>query len=240
MLAPTDAAFNKMKPGGKLARLENNKPKLKAFLLGHVIAGAVKAEQFKAEGSLIETQSSDPLAKQLLVQRNDRNELMIREAKVTQADAMATNGVLHVVDKVLGPLEQNIMERLERAWPDAKTTTLENVIWREKLADMLTGPGPVTFFAPTDAAIYALGDKAPSGEALKQTLEFHVVPGAFYSFDLSNGQSLETLLKDRKQTVSVDSASKAIKFGSGKVILRNVQASNGVIHLVDTVQLATP
>lgn len=121
-------------------------------------------------------------------------------------------------------------------------TTLAKALEAAGLIDALKGDGPFTVFAPTDAAFAKLPAgtiesllKPENKEKLKAILLYHVVSGKVTATDVMklNGQSVKTLQGgmfkvNTKHGVRVDNA---------KVTQTNIKASNGVIHVIDTVLL---
>ena len=117
-------------------------------------------------------------------------------------------------------------------------TTLEAAVIAAGLADDLSGEGPFTVFAPSDAAFAALPEgtvaallEDPTG-ALADILLYHVVGAKALSTDLSNGQTIETLNGDMI----------VVKFKDGKayideamVTVADIKADNGVVHVIDAV-----
>lgn len=110
------------------------------------------------------------------------------------------------------------------------------------LVSTLSGSGDYTVFAPTDAAFTALLgvigqtdlDDIPE-PVLRRVLEYHVIAGArLESTDLSNGQEAATVLSaDDKVTVGVTSG--GVTINSANVTTANVEATNGIIHIIDAV-----
>lgn len=98
VFAPTDDAFKKL-PAGTVETLlkPENKEKLKAILLYHVVAGDVTASQ------AMKTTSATTLNGQKLALMASGGTLMVNDAKVIKADVSASNGVIHVIDAVLLP-----------------------------------------------------------------------------------------------------------------------------------------
>ena len=129
-------------------------------------------------------------------------------------------------------------------------TTLEDAVIAAGLDGTLANDGPFTVFAPTDDAFAAVDPDLlqtilddPAG-LLTQTLQHHVVNGTAYSTDLSDGQTLETLLADNDLTVSIDDGTGEISITSSLgsvavVISPNIVASNGIVHVVDAVLAPT-
>jgi uncharacterized surface protein with fasciclin (FAS1) repeats len=116
--------------------------------------------------------------------------------------------------------------------------TLARALTAAGLVDTLKGPGPYTVFAPTDAAFAKippaqlealLADKA----GLVKVLTYHVVPGAIVAADVKTGQ-VKTV---EGQFLMVDASSAGVKVNDANVIKADVMASNGVIHVIDTVVL---
>lgn len=116
-------------------------------------------------------------------------------------------------------------------------TTLATALEAADLVDTLKGEGPFTVFAPTDAAFDALpagtlDDLLADPEALASVLTYHVVEGEVLAADLTDGQEVETVNGDTL-TVSIDGDT--VKINDATVTTADIQTSNGVIHVIDTV-----
>jgi uncharacterized surface protein with fasciclin (FAS1) repeats len=126
-----------------------------------------------------------------------------------------------------------------RVASDAGTfTTLVTAVKRAGLAGTLKGPGPFTVFAPTDAAFAKLPPGALDAllkdkEALKRVLLHHVVPGKKTAADVLASATLETAAG---LTLRVSAGPPPTVGGAG-IAAVDVAASNGVIHVIDTVLL---
>lgn len=119
------------------------------------------------------------------------------------------------------------------------TTTLATAVDAAGLVPTLEGPGPFTVFAPTNEAFAALPpgvlDKLiqPQNKAaLTKVLTYHVVPGKVTSADIKDG-AVPTV---EGQEVTISTAN-GVTVNGAKVTTADVQASNGVIHLIDKVLL---
>jgi uncharacterized surface protein with fasciclin (FAS1) repeats len=117
-------------------------------------------------------------------------------------------------------------------------TTLEAAVIAAELADDLSGDGPFTVFAPTDAAFKALPEgtvaallEDPTG-ALADILMYHVAAGKAYSKDLSDGQKIKTLNGDHIDVKLKDGKAYMDK---AMVIIADIKADNGVVHVIDAV-----
>lgn len=100
VFAPTDAAFAALPPGilDQLL-LPENKEILVALLKSHVVSGAVTSSQIQPGNVNVETLAGPPVT----VQRAEDGTVTVNNAKVTQADIQASNGVIHAIDKVILP-----------------------------------------------------------------------------------------------------------------------------------------
>ena len=130
--------------------------------------------------------------------------------------------------------EMNIVETAQDA---GNFTTLIAAVEAAGLAETLTGEGPFTIFAPTDEAFDALPDGTVEGlledtDQLTSILTYHVVPSAAVSADLSDGQEIETV-NGEMLTVSIEGDS--VMIGDATVTTADIEASNGVIHVIDSV-----
>jgi uncharacterized surface protein with fasciclin (FAS1) repeats len=131
---------------------------------------------------------------------------------------------------------------VDAATTASNLTTLAAALEAAGLIETLSGDGPFTVFAPTDDAFNALPQGAlddlladPDG-ALTDVLLYHVVSGEVFSTDLSDGMTVETL---GGQTLTITVGEDGVLINNANVIVADVNASNGVIHLIDAVLLPT-
>jgi uncharacterized surface protein with fasciclin (FAS1) repeats len=175
-----------------------------------------------------------------LVATDGRN----RTANLVQADLLAGNGVIHVLDKVLLPANQDIVQTAQ-ALPGF--SVLVEAVVAANLVSTLQGPGPFTVFAPTDAAFTALlaelgitKDALLADTALlTQVLTYHVVSGRVLKADVPVGTPIPTV---QGETFSVG-ATLAItdqRNRTANITATDVLTTNGVIHVIDRVILPSP
>ena len=125
---------------------------------------------------------------------------------------------------------------LAKATPDL--STLVAAVTAGDLATTLQGKGPFTVFAPTNQAFSDIQSTVdtllkPANKAdLQNVLTYHVVPGTYAAADLKDGQELTTV-QGEKLTVSVDGST--VKVNDATVEKADVNASNGVVHVIDEV-----
>ena len=114
--------------------------------------------------------------------------------------------------------------------------TLVAAVKAAGLVDILKGPGPFTVFAPTDSAF----EKLPAGTVekllqdiprLKQILLYHVVSGHHMAEDIMEQEQLETV---QGESIMID-ISEGVKLNDASVVQTDIEADNGVIHIIDTV-----
>ncbi|MGY3087458.1 putative surface protein with fasciclin (FAS1) repeats [Hymenobacter sp. UYAg731] len=150
-----------------------------------------------------------------------------------------------MVDGVAMTADKNIVENAAGA---KSVSTLVAAVKQAGLAETLSGPGPFTVFAPTNAAF----DKLPKGAVaglmdpaskakLAGVLTYHVIPGRLVAADLKDGQELTTV-NGEKLHITVKNGQ--VMVGNGKdapatVQIADVISSNGVTHVIDTVVLPT-
>jgi uncharacterized surface protein with fasciclin (FAS1) repeats len=157
----------------------------------------------------------------------------------------AANGVIHAVNTVLLPADRNIVQTAVASAPEFGI--LVEAVTAAGLVDTLSGPGPFTVFAPTDAAFAALLVELGVSKAqlladtalLDKVLKYHVVPGRVLKAGVPVGAPITTV---QGETFSVN-ASLAITDQRGRtanIVATDVLTSNGVIHVIDKVILPAP
>jgi len=191
VFAPTDAAFANLPAGVLDDLLMDPTGNLAKILLHHVVGAEV------VSSSLSDGQVATTLLGQGIEVSITAAGVFISGAQVTVADIDATNGVVHVVDAVILPPASSVVDVIVNS-PDH--TTLEAAVIAAELDGALSGDGPFTVFAPTDAAFNNLPAGTvdallmdPTGDLAKILLQ-HVVSGEVLSSTLTNGQTATTLL----------------------------------------------
>ncbi|WP_044007836.1 fasciclin domain-containing protein [Jannaschia sp. CCS1] len=129
------------------------------------------------------------------------------------------------------------MNIVETAAEAGSFTTLLAAAEAAGLVETLSGEGPLTVFAPTDEAFAALPEGTVEGlladtDALTAVLTYHVVAGAVMSGDLTDGMTAATV-NGADITVSLD----PVMINDANVVTADIEASNGVIHVIDSVLL---
>ncbi len=233
VFAPTNAAFDQLFDDLGVSGLADlSAETLKPILLYHVVSSKVLSTQL--QDGYVSTLSEGPQQNKVSLQVSKQDVKLNGTVSVTSVDILASNGVIHVIDKVLLPPTV-----VGIAVNNAAFSTLVQAVVKADLAATLSGTGPFTVFAPTNAAFTALfADLGVTGiadltkEQLTPILLYHVVSGNVLSSQLSTG-SVTTLNGSLDVSVGMDITLN----GSTKVVIGNVQGTNGVIHAIDKVLL---
>ena len=144
------------------------------------------------------------------------------------------------------PTEEPASQTLvEIASTDGRFGTLVAAIQAAGLVETLSGEGPFTIFAPTDDAFAALPEGTLDGlllaenkQQLTDILLYHVVPGKIMAADVAglDGQMVDTALDGQQIAIEVDMGNVYLNENT-QVIITDIEASNGVIHVIDSVLL---
>ena len=230
VFAPTDQAFSDA--GVDLANFQTDEEKavLTDILLYHVVAGAVPASAV-TDGMLAEMVNGDK------TKFTVDGTVSINDATVIQADVQASNGIIHVIDKVLSPP----VDIPATAQTTGIHDSLVAAVIQAELLTTLQGDGPFTVFAPTDQAFTDAGidlaalDTTEGKAALSDILLYHVVPSEVPSADVTDCMSADAA---NTQPLSFTVAD-GVMVNDANVVLADVVTSNGLIHVIDKVLTPT-
>ena len=245
VFAPTNDAFAALleELGVSAEELLVN-PALKDILLYHVVEGKVLAEEIVTLDSVITVQGQS-----VSVEVRDGKVFLNDTVQITVTDIEASNGVVHVIDGVLLPASEEpapepkpepLPTIVEIASADERFSTLVAALKAADLVGALSAEGPFTVFAPTNDAFGALlselgisAEDLLASPDLKDILLYHVAAGKVLAEDIVSLDSVETLQGDSVNVKVVNGD--VILNGSVKVIITDIMASNGVIHVLDAV-----
>lgn len=232
VFAPTDAAFSAIQSDVDNLLKPENKAQLAKVLTCHVVNGKMTASDLK-DGQELTTLDGTKLKVSI-----SNGKVMVGDANITVKDVMASNGIVHMIDKVILPLKPEVIAKniVDIASESAKT--LATAVAAAGLVETLQGTGPFTVFAPTDAAFAAVQKDVdnllkPENKAkLSKVLTYHVVSGKTMSADLKDGQMITTLEGNKLKVTIKDGK---VMINGANVISADIPASNGVIHVIDKV-----
>ncbi len=234
VFAPTNAAFDALATGlgtdinGILA-LPTLGEVLKYHVLGaEVLAAAITNGQIVSPLSTVNT---------LKLTKTTTGNVFINQAQVTTPNVDADNGVVHVLNKVLLPIETVADKAI-----DGGLSTLVAAVVKAELLPALSDPFvELTVFAPQNAAFEALAFLSGTDlngilalPNLADVLFYHVTEGNVVSGDLTNGNV--TMLNGDDVVVDITNG---VQINDANVTTANVEADNGVVHVIDAVLLST-
>ncbi len=233
VFAPTDEAFAKLPAGTVEALLKpENKAQLVSVLTYHVVTGKVAAAQ------VIKLDAAVTVNGQRVNIKVEQGNVGVDQATVATADIHCSNGIIHVIDQVLLPSGDNIPVTAAKA---GRFKMLLAAAKAAGLVEVLAGDNPLTVFAPTDEAFAKLPAgtvesllKPENKAKLAAILAFHVVPGRVFSGDVLSKKEFKTV-QGGMLTAAMKNGATTIN-GAGLVATDN-DASNGVIHVIDSVML---
>lgn len=248
VFAPTNKAFEDFLKTTTYATI-NDVPKetLKQILLNHVVSGNVKSTDLSTGYIKTLAKGTASTTNNLSMFVNTASGVKLNGvAMVTTANVMASNGVIHIVDNVIG-----LPTIVTHATANPNFTSLVGALTgagQPNFVSILSSTGPFTVFAPTNDAFTALNTElAPGGIAgvsttnLTKVLTYHVANGNVLAGSLTEGQVVATLQTPQTFTIQLSGGAK-IKDANNRIsniTATDVQCSNGVIHVLNKVLLPT-
>lgn len=247
VFAPTDAAFNTLAVNlgfSDASALVAALPAatLKSILTYHVLSGSKAAADLAATSQSTQTTlysfGGQPATLALNATQGVKiTDAALTSATVTTADIPASNGVIHAIDKVLVP--PGVLNVVQMAQVNPQLSSLVQAVVATNLQGTLSGAGPFTVFAPTNAAFAA----APAGLTTAQlatVLTYHVLNSQVLAAQIPFGTPIQTLANQAitinagtPPTISDTTATQA------RIVATDVRASNGVVHVIDKVLIPT-
>jgi uncharacterized surface protein with fasciclin (FAS1) repeats len=247
VFAPTNDAFARLGlvDGGSLGALQNSF--LTNTLLYHVSNGNLPSSQIMAGGT--SGSALQGLTRRFISRGNDK---YINGSKIIITDVPASNGTVHAIDKVMIATGGNIVQSAQAlankgVFKTAELTFLVAAVVKAGLVDVLSDPNAnFTIYAPTDAAFIAAGfpnvaavSAAPAADLQAVLLNHAVVTGKFTSeqtalTEMTAGGGTLTYSAFANGTFTVQSANSK---GPAKMVIPDIQCTNGIVHVIDKVLL---
>ena len=233
VFAPTDDAFTALLTDLGVSSLDEiDATTLNAVLTYHVVGDLVYSDNLSS-GAVPSLNTNSPDSEPLSLMVNVGDGVMINDANVTSADVMASNGVIHVLDKVLLPPTV-----VDIATYSEDFSSLVSAVVEAELVETLSGEGPFTVFAPDNDAFAALfaalgitGLEEVPIEDLTSILTYHVLADNVLSSEISEGTV--TAVSGESIEITIDGA--VMLNGTVKVVVTDIQGTNGVVHVIDAV-----
>jgi uncharacterized surface protein with fasciclin (FAS1) repeats len=238
VFAPNNAAFTK----AGITSLDGlSKEALTPILTTHVLSGSVKAADVKSGTAKTVNANND-----IYLSKNADGVFINGNIKVVATDVSASNGVIHVIDNVIVPPTQSLVQI---AQADTSFTELVSLVLAADpaVATALSSAGNgLTVFAPTNAAFRELYKTTPKATLLQASnralltsvLLYHVVPGRVFSTDLPNvNGAVATANPDATVTFDLAGGAKVVgkTSGASSITAANILGTNGVVHVINKV-----
>ena len=235
VFAPTNDAFANL--GVDLNSLTDQE--LSNILLYHVLTATVPSSAIQQGQTYVSTASeSGPsnASLSMLIELNNSGVTINGNINVITPDINADNGVIHVVDNVILPLD--IVGHASANTNFSRLTSSLSIAPGE-LVSLLSGTGPYTVFAPINSAFDAISDVVATltQDQLAQVLTYHVIMDAnVRSSDLSDGATVAAA-NGQNITIDLSNGPRLIDAGgnASNIIVTDVQATNGIIHAIESV-----
>lgn len=237
VFAPSNSAFSAIQQTVDQLLQPQNKSDLQAVLQYHVVPTRVLSSEL-SDGQIVETLSGKSLKVRIV-----DGMVYINDAKVQTADIETTNGVVHIIDKVLVP--DTFGNVVDTAIANQDLSTLVAAVKAAELVTALSNEdAEFTVFAPTNEAFATIEEtvnellKPENKTQLQTILQYHVVSKEVFAAELTNGQKIETLTGEMLE-VSIENGKVYIIAANSKaqVIAADQLTRNGIVHVIDTVLL---
>ncbi|MGB1252322.1 MAG: fasciclin domain-containing protein [Candidatus Promineifilaceae bacterium] len=256
LFVPTDAAFAQL-PVELRQRMSTNHAMMRQMLLYHMMPGQQMITQLRTSPAPLGTLLDKDATISFRPQQSSANNggatgLILNDAaRVIDGDYVASNGVLHVVDAVLIPpvkdfdgpqsapgTANQLYSTFDVLINDARFGRFVEDVQLAGLESMLAWHGPFTVFAPTDAAYATLPSKTiermeENYRNFQHFAMYHIVKGHIDLTTLQNSGQLATMLGENLTLTHANGVTTID--GRARVILQEIQTSNGIIYAVDAV-----
>jgi len=245
VFAPINDAFNRLLTELNLTSLSQiDEPTLDVVLKNHVVGGANVLDSNLTDNLTISTLGGDITAD---ISGGARlTDSSGRVSDIIATNVQANNGVIHAINKVILPLQQPTTNNIvDVAVGSENLSTLVAALERADLVTTLANQGPFTVLAPSNEAFNTfLSDNGFSNlddvpvDVLNNILRNHVIGGRLESTDLTTGYAstfATTSASDASMSIFIDISNGVTFNGVSSVTNANIEADNGIVHLVDAV-----
>ena len=254
VLAPTDAAFTTLATRlgfSSAAAMVTALPAsaLQSILQYHILDGRVTAAALQSGAAVRPTlYTFGGSAATLRVGTTGGvgfTDAVLTRAGVTTADVAASNGLVHVIDKVLVP--PGVLNIVQMALANPEFSSLTGALAARNLTNTLSGAGPFTVFAPVNSAFTAIASTVNSllPAQLDTVLTYHVLGSQVLSTGIPFGTAVTTVAAPRTITITAGPAPAIASIADStgtpaRITAVDIRASNGVIHVIDKVLIPSP
>ena len=239
LFAPTNDAFKTLT--GAASDVEVNlkteewQNHLEDLLYHHVLPTVVPSSDI-TDGLSVTTLNEDDIYFTVSTTNGGGTGIFVNtDAEVVEADIDAINGIIHAIDDVILPswFSNSIMKLAEGT---SDLSTLVDLVVQAGFSGTLSEAGPYTVFAPTNAAFLDSlfgGGTSISADQLSSILSYHILKGIYADTDLRDGLILTTLQGEKLTFKSTKENGEFVN--DKRIIIPNILANNGIIHIIDGV-----
>jgi transforming growth factor-beta-induced protein len=239
LFAPTNGAFKTLTEAAPDVaanlKTEEWKNHLEDLFYYHVLPTAVPSSDI-TDGLSVTTLNEDDIDFTVSTTNGGGTSIFVNtDAEVVEADIDAKNGIIHAIDDIILPswISNSIMKLAEGA---SDLSTFVDLVAQAGFSGTLSGAGPYTVFAPTNAAFLdsLFGDGTfISADRISSIISYHVVEGIYPDTDLRDGFILTTLQGEK---LTFKRTKKSGEFvNDERIIIPNILANNGIVHFIDGV-----
>ncbi|GFO09341.1 transforming growth factor-beta-induced protein ig-h3 [Plakobranchus ocellatus] len=241
LFAPTNDAF-KMLPDDLTKTVTGNATILAAVLSFHATSSIFRAQD-AVPNMLIDTVlKGSKIRVNIYDDKAGGSIVAVNGAKVIKADIPASNGIVHIIDRVMFPPAGTFYELVSMSEAHTELKKVIDSVSYKNVLDSHTG----TFFAPTDDAFKALEAQLKArgvnldgnSVAVKEFIDYHVLDTVVYSVGAKTGM-YDTWNHGERLGVTM-MANGTAKINQATVILGDIPATNGVMHVIDSVLIPEP
>jgi len=232
VFAPTDNAINMM-PESFLDDLNSMSPTLLDELVrSHIIDSLEPSDSLAIDTDFFALNNFG-----LTIGTDTLGNLFLNQSRIVVRDLFADNGVVHIIDAVVNPIDTfvTIYDFVQRS---PTHTTLAGLMNASSIRNVFETPGAITFFAPTDEAFDNLPANAlneifgdPNGLLIEVLLR-HTVTGNQSSSDL---EILSQITNSNLENLEIEVINGDIFINGAKIIVRDIILDNGIVHVVDAI-----
>ena len=239
LFAPTNDAFKTLTEAASDVEVnlktEEWQNHLEDLLYHHVLPTVVPSSDI-TDGLSVTTLNEDDIYFTVSITNGGGTGIFVNtDAEVVEADIDAINGIIHAIDDVILPswFSNSIMKLAEGT---SDLSTLVDLVVQAGFSGTLSEAGPYTVFAPTNAAFLDSpfgGGTSISADRLSSILSYHILKGIYADTDLRDGLILTTLQGEKLTFKSTKENGEFVN--DKRIIIPNILANNGIIHIIDGV-----
>ena len=231
VFAPTNAAFNEFLAKYGFPAIDDVDPNALAPVLAYHMVNAGITSNLFANGYMA-TMCEGPDFQRIGLLMNSTTQVLNGQARITEKDIIASNGVIHIIDKVLKP--PSVIELLRQ---NPALEQMVTALRKTKLDTLLTNPGPFTVFAPSDEAFDKfLQDEGVAGfdeipeEKLLSIIKHHIGYG-----NLIVRYPVSKTIQMLNGTLTIETGYYFLVDNYVNIVGIDIQASNGIVQVIDQV-----